>query len=65
MGSPIGAVVILIFAAAGATELIGVHSVFGAFVAGAILPINREQRHAMMAKLSIVTMALLPLFFAC
>lgn len=64
LGTPIGAVVILIFAAAGATELIGVHSVFGAFVAGAILPIDREQRHAMMAKLSIVTMALLPLFFA-
>ncbi|MEA2414166.1 MAG: hypothetical protein QOI58_823 [Thermoanaerobaculia bacterium] len=64
LGSPIGAVVILILAAAGATELIGVHSVFGAFVAGAILPIDREQRHAMMAKLSIVTMALLPLFFA-
>jgi Kef-type K+ transport system membrane component KefB len=64
IGSPIGAILILIFAAAGTTELLGVHSVFGAFVAGAILPIPREQRQAMMAKLSIVTMSLLPLFFA-
>jgi Kef-type K+ transport system membrane component KefB len=64
VGTPIGAVVILIFAAAAATELIGVHSVFGAFVAGAILPIDRERRDAMMAKLSLATMALLPLFFA-
>jgi Kef-type K+ transport system membrane component KefB len=64
LGTPTALVVILVFAAAAATELIGVHSVFGAFVAGAVLPLDREQRHAMMEKLSIVTLALLPLFFA-
>jgi Kef-type K+ transport system membrane component KefB len=46
------------------TETIGVHSVFGAFLAGAILPLSREERRAYVDRLAIVSPALLPLFFA-
>ena len=48
-----------------ATELLGIHALFGAFLAGAILPRNREFVEAMTAKMRDVTVVLLlPLFFA-
>jgi Kef-type K+ transport system membrane component KefB len=55
---------ILLFASAAITEAIGVHAVFGAFLAGVIVPLEPEERRACIERLGFVTPALLPLFFA-
>jgi Kef-type K+ transport system membrane component KefB len=47
-----------------ATEVIGIHALFGAFMAGAIMPTNSQFRHVFIEKLEDVAMVLfLPLFF--
>lgn len=47
-----------------ATELIGLHALFGAFLAGIILPKSLQLRHALIEKTeAVATGLLLPLFF--
>lgn len=47
-----------------ATELIGVHALFGAFMAGAIMPVNNKFRTIFIEKVEDVSViVLLPLFF--
>jgi Kef-type K+ transport system membrane component KefB len=55
--------ILLMFASAAITEAIGIHAVFGAFLAGVIVPAAPETRRRYAERLSIVTPALLPLFF--
>lgn len=61
----IAVVMILLFASSGATELIGIHALFGAFLLGAILPREGGLAHALVEKLEdLVVVVLIPLFFA-
>lgn len=54
-----------LFASAAATESMGVHPLFGAFVAGVCFPRNRQWQIAVRGRLqTIVSVLLLPLFFA-
>lgn len=47
-----------------ATELIGIHALFGAFMAGVIMPDNKNFRHLFVEKIEdIATVVFLPLFF--
>jgi K+:H+ antiporter len=53
------------FAAAWFTELIGIHALFGAFLAGVVAPPQKEFRAALRERLEVlVSVLLLPLFFA-
>jgi Kef-type K+ transport system membrane component KefB len=65
-GAPILALVLLVvFGAALTTEVIGIHALFGAFLAGVIMPDSKEFRahlHERLERFSSVF--LLPLFFA-
>ncbi|HAT61438.1 MAG TPA: cation/H(+) antiporter, partial [Prevotella sp.] len=46
-------------------QLIGIHALFGAFIAGVVMPPNLNFRHIIMDKTEDVTLAFfLPLFFA-
>lgn len=46
------------------TEIIGIHALFGAFLAGVIIPQNEEFRHVIINKIEDLTVVLLlPLFF--
>ena len=55
----------VVCAAALATEVIGIHALFGAFVAGAVLPADEEFRRGLRDRLETFTgVFLLPLFFA-
>jgi Kef-type K+ transport system membrane component KefB len=60
------AVILLVaLASAWATEWLGIHALFGAFLAGAVMPKNDLFVHALTEKLEDVTVVLLlPLFFA-
>ena len=59
------AVLVVLLAAALATEMIGIHALFGAFIAGAIMPVGGTFRAALRARLeSVNSVLLLPLFFA-
>ena len=56
--------VILVVSAA-ATEIIGIHALFGAFIAGVVMPPNLGFRKVMMEKVEDVALVFfLPLFFA-
>jgi Kef-type K+ transport system membrane component KefB len=56
--------VLLMLASALATEWLGLHVVFGAFLMGAIMPRNREfTRHVLSKFESLTVVVLLPLFF--
>lgn len=55
---------VILFGSAAITEGIGVHSVFGAFLAGAMLPLGSGERRQYVDRLAVVSPALLPLFFA-
>jgi Kef-type K+ transport system membrane component KefB len=58
-------VVMLAFLSAWATEWLGVHALFGAFFAGAVLPRGGALTHGVVGRLKFVnTVLLLPLFFA-
>lgn len=58
-------VMIFAFASALATEAIGIHALFGAFLAGAIMPTDSRLRSFLRDRLeSFTTVLLLPLFFA-
>lgn len=61
----VGFVFLLLVISATATELLGIHALFGAFVAGVIMPPNLSFRKVMMLKIEDVAVAFfLPLFFA-
>ena len=61
----VAGLVVFLFASALFTEFIGIHALFGAFVAGAILPTNDDLRVFVSERLELLTASfLLPLFFA-
>ena len=61
----LGAILLVALASAWATEALGVHALFGAFMAGAVMPKGKAFVHALNGKLEDVTVVLLlPLFFA-
>lgn len=61
----LGVVVAIVLASAAATEAIGVHPLFGAFLAGVCFPRVEQWQSAVRARLDmIVSILLLPLFFA-
>ncbi|HEX4961208.1 MAG TPA: cation:proton antiporter [Thermoanaerobaculia bacterium] len=54
-----------VFASALATEMIGIHALFGAFLAGVCMPADSELRHFLRERLeTFSSVLLLPLFFA-
>lgn len=56
---------ILLVVSAAATEIIGIHALFGAFIAGVVMPSNIGFRKVMMEKVEDVALVFfLPLFFA-
>lgn len=63
--SLIGLIFLTLIISASITELIGIHALFGGFIAGVVMPSNLGFRHIMMNKVEDVTLAFfLPLFFA-
>ncbi|MEQ1438991.1 cation:proton antiporter [Fontimonas sp. SYSU GA230001] len=61
----ISAAVIVLMCAAAATEAIGIHALFGAFMAGLAMPRDALLRERLRERLhSFATVVLLPLFFA-
>lgn len=58
-------VVCTVLAAALCTEVVGIHALFGAFLAGAIMPDTANFRHKLSVRVeNFSTVLLLPLFFA-
>ncbi|MEY4387114.1 MAG: hypothetical protein RLY20_2397, partial [Verrucomicrobiota bacterium] len=58
-------VLLLVLLSALATELLNAHAIFGAFVAGVIMPRDKRLRAAIESRLEdILVVLLLPLFFA-
>jgi K+:H+ antiporter len=56
---------VMLLASALASELIGIHALFGAFLFGTIMPRQGDYAHALAERLEdFVVVALLPLFFA-
>ncbi len=63
--SLIGLIFLTLIISASITELIGIHALFGGFIAGVVMPSNLGFRHIMTNKVEDVTLAFfLPLFFA-
>lgn len=61
----IAGVLIFVFACALATELLGIHALFGAFLAGVAMPVAGELRESLRIRLEhFSSVFLLPLFFA-
>jgi Kef-type K+ transport system membrane component KefB len=61
----VAAVLILMIASSLATELIGIHAWFGAFLAGVVMPRQKEFREYLVVRLEhFSSLFLLPLFFA-
>ncbi|MGC3956401.1 MAG: cation:proton antiporter [Verrucomicrobiota bacterium] len=61
----LAAVLILLLTSALATELIGIHALFGAFLAGVVMPEKKEFRDYLIVRLeNFSSLFLLPLFFA-
>jgi len=61
----VAVVVIVVLLSSWTTELIGIHALFGGFVAGAIMPKDRGFARALGRRLEdLVVVVLLPLFFA-
>ncbi len=65
LSKPVVAIFLLVLVlSAYATEVIGIHALFGAFMAGAIMPDNHKFRHIFVEKVEDVAVILfLPLFF--
>ncbi len=58
-------VLVVLLGSALATEIIGIHALFGAFIAGAIMPLGGRFRAVLRDRLeSVTSVLLLPLFFA-
>ena len=61
----LAAVVLMVLVSSLATELIGIHALFGAFLAGVIMPSAGDFRHKLSLRVeSFSSVLLLPLFFA-
>lgn len=61
----LAAVIVVVFISAGITEVLGIHALFGAFLAGAVMPRDDRFRHALASRFEDILVAfLLPLFFA-
>lgn len=61
----VAALFIVLFLSALATEVIGIHALFGAFLAGVMMPSAPAFRHWLIARIEDVSLViLLPLFFA-
>jgi len=61
----LAAVLILLLGSALTTELIGIHALFGAFLAGVVMPEKKEFREHLLVRLEkFSSLFLLPLFFA-
>jgi Kef-type K+ transport system membrane component KefB len=61
----LAAVLLLLLTSALVTELIGVHALFGAFIAGVVMPQNKQFRDYIAVRLeNFSSLFLLPLFFA-
>jgi Kef-type K+ transport system membrane component KefB len=59
------AALLIVFASAWATELLGIHALFGAFLAGAIMPREASLNEALSGHIrGLTTIVFLPLFFA-
>ncbi len=65
LGKPVVAIFFLtLLISSYATEVIGIHALFGAFMAGAIMPVNTKFRNIFIEKVEDVALVLLlPLFF--
>lgn len=64
-GGTLAAVLFVVVAAALCTEVIGIHALFGAFLAGAVMPQVDGFRHKINARLQrFSSVLLMPLFFA-
>ena len=60
----IAVAILLLLASALIAEVIGIHALFGAFIAGAVLPGSKELRHELTERLEGVSVSmLLPVFF--
>jgi Kef-type K+ transport system membrane component KefB len=60
-----GAVLVFVFASALVTDVIGIHALFGAFLAGVVMPPHGEFRDSLKLRLeNFSSVFLLPLFFA-
>jgi Kef-type K+ transport system membrane component KefB len=58
-------ILLVVLASAWVTESLGVHALFGAFLAGAIMPRHRESSHELWRRFEALTVTLLsPLYFA-
>ena len=66
LSRPTTAVALMVLlGAALATEVIGIHALFGAFAAGVVMPPNPEVRHQLRERLATISSVfLLPVFFA-
>lgn len=62
--TPIPNILLFVFASALFTEMIGIHALFGAFLAGVTLPPNKNLRAPLIENVRPFTAFLLPLFFA-
>lgn len=61
----VGFIFLILIASAMTTEIIGIHALFGAFMAGVVMPGNMGFRKVMMEKVEDVALVIfLPLFFA-
>ncbi len=61
----LGIVLVFVLASAAATDAIGVHPLFGAFLAGLCFPRGKEWQTALRTRLNVIlSLLLLPLFFA-
>lgn len=61
----VGFIFLILVISAATTELIGIHALFGAFMAGVVMPANFGFRKVMMEKVEDISLVFfLPLFFA-
>lgn len=61
----VGFIFLIMIISAAATEIIGIHALFGAFIAGVVMPGNTGFRKVMMEKVEDIALVFfLPLFFA-
>lgn len=61
----VGFIFLILVISSTATEIIGIHALFGAFIAGVIMPVNLGFRKVMMEKVEDISLIFfLPLFFA-
>lgn len=64
-GTVLSALLLFAFLAAWCTEVLGIHALFGAFLAGAVMPQHETLRQSLRARIEpFCALFLLPLFFA-